>query len=134
MWRKGLVAAIVVLLPLLAIGTWWVYCRSEPLRPPELFGKVQAIRPADRGVVSFLVRSTQPNRPGWDSEQNAHHRKTDLRCWVRIRSTVLFPRREGGSGPLAVGDTVSVWCSGPMSASIPAIWGGQFVVIEPADR
>ena len=134
MQRKRLVAiGFVAVLPL-AVGAWWAVRRSEPSRPPELFGKVEAVRNSERGGTSFLIRSTQPNRPGWESEQNAWHRQYGRLCWVTARDSAPIRQREGGRGEVAVGQMVSAWCSGPMAASQPPIWGGDFVVVEPDDR
>jgi hypothetical protein len=134
MRRKSLAVVAVVAVLLLAIGVWCAIRRSEPTRPPELFGKVEAVRHSERGGTSFLVRSTEPNLSGWDSEQNAHHRAIDMPCWVSVRNGVQVRHRAGGPAEVAVGQTVSAWCSGPMAESMPPIRGGDFVVIEPDDR
>ena len=61
---------------------------GQPARPPELFGRVEAVRHSEQHGTAFLVRSTKPNSAGWDSEQNVHHRTIDMPCWVGVREGV----------------------------------------------
>jgi hypothetical protein len=155
--RNRVIAAGVVAALVLAVGVWWAARRaeqprppegppavpvapaprevaSEAARPPELFGTVEAVNRSNGAVYSFLVRSTTPNTAGWDSEQNAHHRKLDMPCWVLVREGAPVRRRGGGPVEIVVGQTVSAWCSGPMATTYPPGWGADAVVIEPADR
>jgi len=134
MRRKRLIAVIVAAAVLVAALFWLTVRRSEPSRPPEWFGKVVEVRNSAGSCTSFLIRFTTPNLAGWDSEQNAFHRKIDMPCWVAIRDGVTVLHRGGGVGELVVGQTVSAWCSGPMAESKPPIWDADFVVIEPDDR
>jgi hypothetical protein len=149
MRRNRVIASVVVAALLMAFGAWWgirppelvrppgppplaapAGVASEPLRPPELFGTIEAVHPG----VKFLVRSTRPNTPGWDSPQNEHHRKYDLKCWVLVREGLAIRRRDSGRVEVAVGQTVSAWCSGGMYTTNPPLWSADAVVIEPADR
>jgi hypothetical protein len=107
---------------------------GQPLRPPELFGKVEAVRHLEKHGTNILIRSTKPNLAGWDSAQNAYHRSIDMPCWVAIHAGEPGSRRGGGAADLAVGQTVSAWCSGPMYSTDPPQWSGHFVVLEPDNR
>ena len=103
---------------------------GQPARPPELFGTIEDVHPG----VKFLVRSRQPKTPGWDSPQNEYHRRYDIPCWVLLRADTPIHRREDEPVEIAVGQTVSAWCSGGMYTTNPPGWGGDFVVIERGDR
>jgi hypothetical protein len=108
-----------------------VWQRIPPRRAPELYGTVEQIRgEGEHSTPMFLIRCRQPDPGMPESEQNVHQRQYDLHVWVWVRNGTPVRRREGGAGQLAVGQTVSAWCSGPQMLTNPVQWPADFVVIE----
>src|SRR3954452_8322026 len=106
-----LVAGVAAAL-LLAAGVWWVFGGGQPSRPPELSGRVEAVRRSGRGVSSFLVRSARPDLPGWRSAGPGRAGGGEVLCWVNAPDAAKVRRRGGGgTGEVEVGQAVSAWCS-----------------------
>ena len=78
----------------------------------------------------FLIRCVQPPAGVPESEQNAHEQRYPSQWVVTVRDGTPVRRRGGGAGAIGIGQTVSVWCSGPVATSNPPQRGADFVVVD----
>lgn len=150
MKRKWYIAIGISAISATCLSAWWFFVR-QPDRPPwwtfprkqdrlpTLFGIVERIHP-EAGTTAetnanfrYRLRATKPNRPDWESSQNAYHRQAEriVDFWVLQRASVK--NRAGESCTIQVGDTISAWCTGPTAMSHPPIWTADKVIVEPPD-
>ncbi len=103
-----------------------------PDRPPDLYGVVERLLPDQPdGQQEFFVRSVQPPAGVPESSQNVWERGLPP---PHVNGVCVADanvrRRSVGPARVAVGQTVSAWCSGEVAATYPAGWSADVVVIE----
>jgi len=123
--RKKWIALGAFVLLFLGVGSWRLLRLMEPRRPPELYGIVENVF-----AGGFLIRCVQPPAGVPESEQNAHERRYSSQWVVTVRDGTPVRRRGGGAGAIGIGQTVSVWCSGPVAESNPPQRSADFVVVD----
>jgi len=138
--RRMVLAGLASGAILIALAGWWLTRRDDfklataPARPPELYGVVQKSRTVQDSVRSyeqFLIRCLQPPAGVPDSPQNQWQRSINLDVWIWIFDATRVIDRGGAALPrIAVGKTVSAWCSGTQLTTDPPQWAAEVVVIE----